>query len=133
MPRRTDKPLGPTCAKCGSQQEPRVIHVVLGSCWNCHSPMKIAFGAIGGVALSPPLFTVAELTAARNAGAKLVVRHSRTVSSDYMANVCPGCDQITGDHYLHDFWDLESAETEVSRELGCVSCAQDEADPPSAQ
>jgi hypothetical protein len=84
--------------------------------------MKITFGVEGGTALSPENLTEAELTAARAAGAKLEVRHSKTVDRDYLANVCPHCDRISGDFYLHDYWDLASPENTVAEKRLCPVC-----------
>lgn len=111
-----------SCPKCRSEIEIRAVNVVLGDCWSCGADMKIAFGVEGGMALSPENLTEDELTAARAAGAKLEVRHSKTVDRDYLANVCPHCDRITGDFYLHDYWDLASPENTVAEKRLCPVC-----------
>ena len=111
-----------TCPKCLSEMETRAVNVVTASCWSCGADMKITFGEEGGMALSPQNLTEDELAAARDAGAKLEVRHSKTMETEYLANVCPHCDQITGDFFLHDFWDLASSANTIAKKFLCPVC-----------
>lgn len=84
--------------------------------------MKIAFGGEEGMALSPGDLNEAEIAAARAAHAKLEVRFSHTVQSSYLANICPACDAISGNFYLHDYWDLADDSNLVSRRDRCPNC-----------
>ncbi len=116
-------PSAEACPKCGGERDSRRVNVVETECWSCHEPMNIAFGgATGGPSPHPGDFTEAELAAAREAGAKLELRFSKTTQSEYLANVCPHCNQITGDFFLHDYWYLASDENEVSVTFECRVC-----------
>ncbi|HVT73808.1 MAG TPA: hypothetical protein VHD61_11775 [Lacunisphaera sp.] len=84
--------------------------------------MKIAFGLGEGPAYSPIDFSPDELAAARKAGAKLEISFSNTMQESYMANVCPTCGILTGDFYLHDFWDLANEQTKVAESKVCLAC-----------
>jgi hypothetical protein len=37
-------------------------------------------------------------------GVKLEFRESATAGTGYRANVCPSCNQITGDFFLHNYY-----------------------------
>jgi hypothetical protein len=110
------------CPKCQHEMEAREIHVIEDECWKCFSPMKIAFGFTEGLAHAPDDFSPEELIAARNAGVKLEVAHSRTMDSSYMANICPHCSALTGRFYLHEFWHLATNQTKVIETRECSAC-----------
>lgn len=90
--------------------------------------MLIAFGLGEGVAYSPVQFSSEGLAAARKAGAILEITASRTMGASYMANICPKCRALTGDFYLHDFWELANAQTKVCQSMACLDCSEEEAE-----
>ncbi|WP_438479698.1 hypothetical protein [Oleiharenicola lentus] len=120
------------CPVCQAERYTRVIEVVDAHCWReqCRAPMKMAFGHEEGMALAPEDFTTEEIKAARGAGAKLEIRHSKTMGDSYLHNVCPSCDVISGSFYLHDYWHEATPASRVFSRLSCARCEGREDDEP---
>jgi hypothetical protein len=73
-------------------------------CWKCHHFMKLALLTDGLGMFSPSEFGPRITAMALEQGVKLEFRESATAGTGYRANVCPSCNQITGDFFLHNYY-----------------------------
>lgn len=93
----------PTCEKCGNKKDHIFLETYIGPCWKCGCDMKIAVISSNTSSLEFEDMPSAVLDKARSLGVKLENRYSKTVGASYIANVCPHCNSMTGDFYLHEF------------------------------
>ena len=116
----------PPCPACGHPLPLRTVTIRTTDCWNCGQNVNVAIGDIDGEGLWQDLFTSEELEFARENGVTLERRFSATAREKYLANICPGCDQIQGNWFLymdplHDRFNLFRFER---KEYGpCSKCA----------
>ncbi len=96
------------CPNCRKPLGLKMLHIVVGDCYRCHSPMKVAFIDAEGMVLQTPAFSPQEIERAKEQGCILEVRYSKTVNSRYLANVCPKCKAFVGEHYMHDYYNNDS-------------------------
>ena len=116
----------PPCLECGAPLPLRTVTIRTTDCWNCGQNVNVAIGDQDGVGLWQDLFTAEELEFAQANGVTLERRFSVTAMEKYLANVCPGCDQIQGNWFLyvdpfHDRFNLFKTERQ---EYGpCDKCS----------
>ena len=95
--------INPKCKVCGHFQRKTTMTIVDGSCWKCHSTMKVATidgGMERGSASGPDMFTLKEIEIAKSKGVIIKLHYSKTVQEKYLANTCPNCGNFAGDFYL---------------------------------
>ncbi|MFA5997638.1 MAG: gamma-glutamylcyclotransferase family protein [Candidatus Paceibacterota bacterium] len=83
------------------------VRVVEMQCWNCKKEMKIAFLDQN---TSPEFFDKEAIELAGKHGVVIEERYSDTRKESYPANVCPHCDSMFGDFFLHNYWYDEPVE-----------------------
>ena len=91
----------PKCDKCSSPLPQRTVVIKTINCWKCDQNINVALGYKDGHELEQGNFTNEELEFARSNGVILDRRYSSTAGTKYVANVCPGCDNIQGNWFLH--------------------------------
>lgn len=112
----------PKCEKCGYSLQPRKLFVVPGTCWNCHSSMRIAFIDCGGYTIDPSQMTTEEIATANEQGAFIRENFSRTMNASEMSNTCPTCGLLTGNFYIHNFTEYAEGMPGIQTGLGCIRC-----------
>ena len=112
----------PKCEKCGHALQPRKLFVVPGTCWHCHSSMRIAFIDCEGYTLDPSQMTTAEIAKANEQGAFIRENFSRTMKASEMSNTCPTCGLLTGNFYVGNFTEYAEGMYGIQTGLGCVRC-----------
>lgn len=86
----------PKCEKCKHHQQKTKMIIIVGDCWRCDKPIKVALTRKNGYTLGPDTFTQKELIFAKNKGVSV----SR--KKDYLANTCNHCGTFVGKTYLLD-------------------------------
>lgn len=119
---RVDLCTRPKCAGCGGLLRRKVLHVVDGQCWRCDAPMKIAMLIVEGVAEGPENFSERDRALASDHGAILKTNYSRTLRRRYPSNTCGHCGAFVGTFFLHDYWDLMTAENGDATGHMCPKC-----------
>ena len=112
----------PKCGKCGNPLQPRKLFVVSGTCWNCHSSMKIAFIDCEGYTLAPSQMTADEIAKANEQGAYIKDNFSRTMNALSVSNTCHACGLLTGNFYVGNFAEKAEGMTGCLTGMGCVRC-----------
>jgi hypothetical protein len=112
----------PKCGNCGVSLQPRKLFVVSGSCWNCHSSMKVAFVDCEGYTIDPSQMTPDEIAKANEKGAFICDSYSRTMNMVTASNICPTCGLLTGNCHLDDFAEKADGMEGIQTGLGCVRC-----------
>ena len=92
----------PKCNSCGHFQQKTTMTIIDGSCWKCHSTMKVAVveGGCSGSSSGPDEFTPQEIEFAKSKGTIIKVHYSKTANEKYLANTCPKCGTFAGNFYL---------------------------------
>jgi hypothetical protein len=123
----------PKCAKCGSFQRKTKMQIVSGFCHKCKSKMKVAIidGGMerGGQNVGPDNFNNKELEFARSKGVIIKLQYSKTANSSYLANTCPHCGVLTGNHYLFTDFIVPADQNELESEsydigFHCDNCIE---------
>ncbi|MGD0261192.1 MAG: hypothetical protein ABSD29_15380 [Verrucomicrobiota bacterium] len=70
--------------------------------------MIIAFASDDGVVRGPDEFSDYEIAAACRYGVVLQLKHSRTLNTDYIANVCSRCGAFIGKHFMLEYTDSKA-------------------------
>lgn len=91
------------CPDCHKPLGPKLLNIVIGDCYRCHSPMKVAFIEADGIGLQTSSFSPQEIEFAKKQGCILEVCYSKTLNDRYLANVCPKCRAFVGEHYMHNY------------------------------
>lgn len=112
----------PKCEKCGHSLQPRKLFVVPGTCWHCHSSMRIAFIDCEGYTIDPSQMTADEIAKANEQGAFIKENFSRTMKASEMSNTCPTCGLLTGNFYVGNFTEYAEGLPGIQTGLGCVRC-----------
>lgn len=86
--------------------------------------MKIALLDIEHAIVGPSGFSNDEIKIATECGALLIENYSQTRKERYLSNTCPSCKILTGDWFLHDYYDQEERETGIPVGTICLSCEQ---------
>jgi len=92
--------LNPRCKKCGGYQGTKSMVVIESKCWKCKGRMKVALMDCNGYYPGPEHFSADEIAFANSKGALIRNNYSKTAGATYMSNTCPGCEALTGQHYL---------------------------------
>ena len=97
----------PKCDECLHPLPRRTITVSTIDCWHCKKNMRVAvgykddvvlgFNSLSGTEIG---FTAEELDFIKDKGVILERRFSNDAKTKYLANICPHCDQLTGNWYL---------------------------------
>ncbi len=97
----------PKCDECSHPLPRRTITVSTIDCWQCKKNMPVAVGYKDDIALGYNVlsgteigFTNEELEFIKANGVVMERRFSRDAKAKYLANICPHCDQLTGNWYL---------------------------------
>ncbi len=120
--------INPKCEKCGSFMQKRKLYIIDGDCWKCKSKIKVAgIRQVVGTTESPSEFYENEITIARNKGVKIELKYSKTANEKYLANVCPHCNSMIGDHFLFTDYISRAEFGELNHELiytdfACEKC-----------
>lgn len=112
----------PKCEKCGHSMQPRMLFVVPGICWNCHSNMKGAYIDCEGYTLAPSQMTTDEIAKANELGAVIKENFSRTMKAFEMSNTCPTCGLLTGNFYIGNFAENAEGMTGIQTGMDCMRC-----------
>lgn len=92
----------PPCKRCGAPLPLRTVAIRTIECWNCGKNVNVALWHQNGENLYwQNSFPVEEIEFAKANGVTLERRFSRTLGNKYLANVCPSCNEIQGDWFLH--------------------------------
>lgn len=91
----------PKCEECSSPLPHRTVIIKTVNCWKCDQNINVAVGYKDGHELAQDNFTNEELEFSTNNGVILDRRFSSTAKTKYLANVCPKCDNIQGNWFLH--------------------------------
>lgn len=89
------------CTKCGEYLKKRNLYIIDGSCWKCKKPMKIACTRGDYGTGSPIGFTQKEFELCTRNGVVIRNKFSYTQEESYLANICPHCKSMIGEHFLH--------------------------------
>lgn len=78
-----------------------ILKIVEDGCWNCGKLVKLPFvdNTIGAKHYKDELVEIA-----KQHGAKIENRFSKTREESYNASVCPHCEVMFGEHYLVNYW-----------------------------
>jgi hypothetical protein len=108
QPNKVGTCFNPKCKTCGHFQSKKIMTIIDGPCWKCHSTMKVAtistssgdmvYGQSNH--LRPSDFTPNEIEFAKSKGVMLKTQFSKTVQGSYVANSCVKCGSFAGDFYL---------------------------------
>jgi hypothetical protein len=112
----------PKCEKCGHPLQPRKLFVVSGTCWKCHSSMKVAFIDCEGYTLDPSQMTPDEIAKSNELGAFISDNYSRTMNKVSVSNTCPTCGLLTGNFHIQNFTEKAEGMAGIQTGLGCVRC-----------
>ena len=98
----------PKCDECSHPLPRRTIAVNTIDCWKCNGNMRVAVGYLDNMALGYDIssgseigFTDEELEFIKANGVVMERRFSSDANTKYLANICPHCDQLTGNWYLY--------------------------------
>ncbi len=116
----------PKCKKCSSPEARQFLHIIPTSCWKCSAEMKIALIDIEHVIVGPCGFSNDEIKIATECGALLKENYSQARNERYLSNTCPSCKSLTGDWFLHHYYDQEEMETGILVGTICLGCEQKE-------
>lgn len=97
----------PRCKTCGSHLRDAVMSIFNRGCWYCgryylHSVIYHHDNEYGVVCTGPEDFTLDEIEFARSKGVIIEWRYSQTIRDYYYAMVCPFCNRIRGQFFLHN-------------------------------
>lgn len=120
-PSKVNLCINPICEKCGTIMHNAKIVTVKDNCWRCDKEMTVAFLLAVHKVLSPAYFNEEELTIAKTLGANIQKRYSKTSNENYYANVCPHCNAILGDFFIHDSAFLPHV-NEIDLDFKCFRC-----------
>ena len=109
------------CPDCRKPLHSKLLNVVIGDCYRCHSPMKVAFIEADGMGLQSSSFSPQEIECANNQGCILEVRYSKTANESYLANVCPKCKAFVGEFYMHNYSSADSI-AQIPTGWFCFDC-----------
>jgi hypothetical protein len=76
--------------------------------------------------VGPSVFSNDEIKIATECGALLKENYSQARNETYLSNTCPSCKSMTGDWFLHHYYDQELMETGIPVGTICLSCEQKE-------
>ena len=96
--------------------------MVGAACWQCDAPMKIALLNVEGVAQAPEDFSERDRTVACEQGVLLRMNYSRTLREKYLSSTCGHCGAFVGTFFLHEYWDLMTAENGHATGHVCLEC-----------
>jgi len=96
------------CSNCGARLPAHKLHLVTAKCPCCTRDMIIAFASDDGVVRGPDEFSDYEIAAACRYGVVLQLKHSRTLNTDYIANVCSRCGAFIGKHFMLEYTDSKA-------------------------
>lgn len=114
------------CKKCSSKLVRQFLHIIPISCWRCSAEMKIALVDIEHAIVGPSGFSDDEIKIATECGALLKENYSQAKNEAYLSNTCPNCKSMTGDWFLHHYYDQEERETGIPVRTICLSCEHKE-------
>jgi ssDNA-binding Zn-finger/Zn-ribbon topoisomerase 1 len=117
------------CPTCRHPLMPSPLCVVIGDCYRCGRPMKIAFKVTDQGMLSPDKFSNEDVRRARIAGCVLEQRWSSTAQERYLSNICARCRAFCGRFHLHDYWYLADRTEQRIQQVHCPICDRHFDDP----
>lgn len=92
----------PKCKNCGGPTTRKSLYKIVGSCWKCEFPMKIAIVVSNFGHYSVDGFNRDEVHFSLEHGVNIQRRYSSTTKSSYLAHVCNKCNSFIGNHFLFD-------------------------------
>ncbi|MBI3416933.1 MAG: hypothetical protein HY043_16705 [Verrucomicrobia bacterium] len=110
------------CPDCHAPLRPKMLNIVVGDCYRCHLPMKVAFIEADGMGFPSSAFSPQEIECAKKQGCILEVRYSKTVNNRYLANVCPKCKAFIGEHYMHNYSCRDDSIEPIQTGWYCSDC-----------
>jgi hypothetical protein len=96
------------CSNCGARLTAHKLHLVTAKCPRCTRDMSIAFASDNGIVRGPDEFSDYEVAAACRAGVVLRLKHSKTLNTDYIANVCSQRSAFIGKHFMLEYMDWKA-------------------------
>lgn len=93
----------PKCKKCGKHELLSKMLIITSECWNqdCNSPLNVAvIESENGGLITPKDFSQKDVDIAKEHGAIIRSKFSKTAQEEYLANICLHCNQMIGEHYL---------------------------------
>ncbi len=108
QPNKVGTCFNPKCKTCGHFQSKKIMTIIDGPCWKCHSTMKVATistssgSMVRGSSnhLRPSDFMPDEIAFAKSKNVILKNQYSNTVDESYVASSCGRCGSFAGDFYL---------------------------------
>jgi len=79
------------------------MEITESQCRDCHAPLKIAIGIMGGSFYGPDRFNNQEVDFALSKGAYLQMKYSKTMNETYLANTCSKCGSFIGAFFVHEY------------------------------
>lgn len=110
------------CPACHGPLFSSPLIVVIGECYRCRRPMKMAFKQTRGGIVAPEEFAPDDIRRASAAGCILQRRYSSVTGTRYLANCCGGCGTFTGSFYLHDYFYRPNIAPGKNAEVYCPEC-----------
>jgi hypothetical protein len=111
----------PRCPTCRRKLAQRILYVVEGVCWKCGAKMPMSFVDCDCTIMNPPEFTREEIDLAAAKGVRLEERNS--YGECELCNICPSCNVLTANCYIHPFVHLSRQVPGISTSLHCFYCA----------
>lgn len=127
QPDRVTLCVNPKCVNCGAYQRKRKLWVIDGPCWKCSQPMKVASVETAMESILIEKFNEEELRLAKENGAIIQKRYSKTAEGSYLVNVCKSCNSFAGNWYLGVQYLLPAKNGELSSVnfdtgFDCIKC-----------
>jgi hypothetical protein len=96
------------CSNCHARLSENKLHVKVIECYRCKRGMKIAFASRAGIVRGPDQFSDDEIAATQGHGVVLERRYSKRMDAEYVANICPQCKALFGNHFMYEHMDWKS-------------------------
>jgi Competence protein CoiA-like family len=96
------------CSNCRARLSENKLHVKIIECYRCKRGMKIAFASRDRIVRGPDQFSNDEIAGAQHHGVVLERRYSKTMDTEYVANICPQCKALFGNHFMYEYMDWKS-------------------------
>lgn len=116
----------PSCEKCGQKKDHVFVDIFAGPCWRCGRELRIADITSFRYSYNFEDLPNDLIDLVKEKGVTLDARYSKTTESTYIANICPHCNSMIGNFYLHEY--TMEGEPLDSIDLGyiCGNCIEKE-------